>query len=148
MLRDNNRKDKEAYSRSVEDVEVVEYANSDDIQLELLGYKSQFKRDFSFLGLYSLVSSELAVLPGVAGTIWCVDPDHARATRRDLMRLFRQVHDGILVSLPHVLALRHSERTLSGLVGMTWGWLVGAVMGQVSKNFALAHLYAGNVDSP
>ena len=53
-------------------VEVAQYANSDDAQLELLGYKPEFKRDFSFLGLYSLVSSELAVLPGVAGTIWCV----------------------------------------------------------------------------
>ena len=62
-------KDKQADTRSV-DVEVVEYADSDDLQLELLGYKSEFKRDFTFLGLFSLVSSELAVLPGVAGTIW------------------------------------------------------------------------------
>jgi hypothetical protein len=45
---------------------------SDDAQLELLGYKQEFKRDFSFLGLWSLCSSELAVLPGVAGTIWYV----------------------------------------------------------------------------
>ena len=147
MLRDNNRKDKEAYSRSVEDVEVVEYANSDDMQLELLGYKSQFKRDFSFLGLYSLVSSELAVLPGVAGTIWYVSLARVHATRHSILTRFRQVHDGILVSLPHVLALRPIERTLSGLVGMTWGWLVGAVMGQVSK-ISRSHLYAGHADSP
>ena len=53
------------------DVESV-YGVSDDAQLELLGYKQEFKRDFSFLGLWSLCSSELAVLPGVAGTIWCV----------------------------------------------------------------------------
>ena len=52
------------------DVESIDYAASDDAQLELLGYKQEFKRDFSFLGLWSLVSSELAVLPGVAGTIW------------------------------------------------------------------------------
>ena len=51
------------------DVESVSDA-SDDAQLELLGYKQEFKRDFSFLGLWSLCSSELAVLPGVAGTIW------------------------------------------------------------------------------
>ena len=70
----DNHKEKEEYARSV-DVEVVEYANSDDMQLELLGYKPQFKRDFSFLGLFSLCSSELAVLPGVAGTIWCVCRD-------------------------------------------------------------------------
>ncbi|KAJ3549968.1 hypothetical protein NM688_g5123 [Phlebia brevispora] len=87
-----NRKDKEEDARSV-DVEVVEYANSDDVQLELLGYKSEFKRDFSFLGVFSLVSSELAVLPGVAGTIWYM-------------------------------------MGYCGLVGMTWGWFVGAVMGQ------------------
>ena len=62
-------KDKQTDTRSI-DVEVVEYADSDDLQLELLGYKSEFKRDFTFLGLFSLVSSELAVLPGVAGTIW------------------------------------------------------------------------------
>ncbi|KAF7795625.1 hypothetical protein EIP86_006790 [Pleurotus ostreatoroseus] len=85
-------KDKQADIRSV-DVEVVEYADSDDLQLELLGYKSEFKRDFTFLGLFSLVSSELAVLPGVAGTIWYM-------------------------------------MGYCGLVGMTWGWLVGAVMGQ------------------
>lgn len=69
MSLEESPKDKEAYTRSV-DVEVVEYANSDDIQLEMLGYKSEFKRDFTFLGLFSLCSSELAVLPGVAGTIW------------------------------------------------------------------------------
>ena len=40
------------------------------VALEHLGYKSEFKRDFSFLGLFSLSLSELAVLPGVAGTIW------------------------------------------------------------------------------
>jgi hypothetical protein len=53
-------------------VDVVESQQSDDTLLEHLGYKPEFKRDFSFLGLFSLVSSELAVLPGVAGTIWCV----------------------------------------------------------------------------
>ena len=58
-----------------QDVVVAEYDESeagDDSQLELLGYKQEFKRDFSFLGLFSLCSSELAVLPGVAGTIWYV----------------------------------------------------------------------------
>lgn len=54
------------------DVESMSYADSDDAVLEMLGYKQEFKRDFSFLGLWSLCSSELAVLPGVAGTIWCV----------------------------------------------------------------------------
>lgn len=62
-------KEKETSTHSV-DVEVVEYDDPDDIQLEHLGYKPEFKRDFTFLGLFSLVSSELAVLPGVAGTIW------------------------------------------------------------------------------
>ena len=61
-------KEKE-YSNSV-DVEVLESGDPDDVQLEYLGYKPEFKRDFSFLGLFSLCSSELAVLPGVAGTIW------------------------------------------------------------------------------
>lgn len=71
-MAEDNLMEKQADTRSV-DVEVVEYADSDDLQLELLGYKSEFKRDFTFLGLYSLVSSELAVLPGVAGTIWYVN---------------------------------------------------------------------------
>ncbi|EKM57619.1 uncharacterized protein PHACADRAFT_251336 [Phanerochaete carnosa HHB-10118-sp] len=75
------------------DVESVSYTDSDDAVLETLGYKQEFKRDFSFLGLWSLCSSELAVLPGVAGTIWYT-------------------------------------MGYCGLVGMTWGWLVGAVMGQ------------------
>ena len=44
---------------------------SDDGFLEQMGYKQEFRRDFTFLGLFSLVSSELAILPGVAGTIWC-----------------------------------------------------------------------------
>ncbi|KAH7103349.1 amino acid transporter [Auriculariales sp. MPI-PUGE-AT-0066] len=66
---------------------------SDDALLHHLGYKSEFKRDFTFLGLFSLTSSELAVLPGVAGTIWYT------------MGYF-------------------------GLVGMTWGWLVGFLGGQ------------------
>ena len=51
-------------------VEVLD-AIEDDVYLEQLGYKQEFKRDFTFLGLFSLVSSELAILPGVAGTIWC-----------------------------------------------------------------------------
>ncbi len=68
-MAEDNLMEKQADTRSV-DVEVVEYTDSDDVQLELLGYKSEFKRDFTFLGLFSLVSSELAVLPGVAGTIW------------------------------------------------------------------------------
>ncbi|KIP06824.1 hypothetical protein PHLGIDRAFT_19368 [Phlebiopsis gigantea 11061_1 CR5-6] len=68
----------------------------------MLGYKQEFKRDFSFIGLWSLVSSELAVLPGVAGTIWYT-------------------------------------MGYCGLVGMTWGWLVGAVMGQPLV-YALAEL--------
>ena len=62
-------KEKE-YSTSGVDVEVIECDDADDIQLEQLGYKPEFKRDFTFLGLFSLCSSELAVLPGVAGTIW------------------------------------------------------------------------------
>lgn len=53
------------------DTEILEVAGADDEQLLSLGYKSEFRRDFTFLGLFSLVSSELAVLPGVAGTIWC-----------------------------------------------------------------------------
>ncbi|KAH8101637.1 amino acid transporter [Cristinia sonorae] len=67
--------------------------DADDAYLLQMGYKSEFKRDFTFLGLFSLVQSELAVLPGVAGTIW--------------------------YTLGYL-----------GLIGMTWGWLVGAVMGQ------------------
>jgi hypothetical protein len=55
-------------------IDVAEAENlnnrSDESYLELLGYKNEFRRDFSFVGLFSLVSSELAVLPGVAGTIW------------------------------------------------------------------------------
>ncbi|KAI0701071.1 amino acid transporter [Cytidiella melzeri] len=78
---------------SQKDVEVAVYATGDDSQLELLGYKQEFKRDFTFLGLFSLTSSELAVLPGVAGTIWYT-------------------------------------MGYCGLVGMTWGWFVGALMGQ------------------
>ena len=43
---------------------------ADEELLASLGYKQEFKRDYTFLGLFSLTSSELAVLPGVAGTIW------------------------------------------------------------------------------
>ncbi|KZV97072.1 amino acid transporter [Exidia glandulosa HHB12029] len=56
--------------RAAASVDVVEANENDDDYLEQLGYKPEFKRDFTFLGLFSLVSSELAVLPGVAGTIW------------------------------------------------------------------------------
>ena len=53
------------------DVDVVESQSiaSEDAYLGLMGYKAEMRRDFSFFGLFSLVSSELAVLPGVAGTI-------------------------------------------------------------------------------
>ena len=51
-------------------VDIVD-ATDDDGFLEQMGYKQEFRRDFTFLGLFSLVSSELAILPGVAGTIWC-----------------------------------------------------------------------------
>ena len=81
MSRGFRKEKEETYSRRSVDVEVVEYANSDDMQLELLGYKSEFKRDFTFLGLFFLTSSELAVLPGVAGTIWCVCSMHERVVR-------------------------------------------------------------------
>ena len=43
---------------------------ADDENLEQLGYKQEFKRDFSFLGLFSLVQSEIGVFSGVAATIW------------------------------------------------------------------------------
>jgi len=85
-------RDEKGVSRT--DAALVEGDNrSDDLYLEHLGYKSEFRRDYSFVGLFSLVLSELAVLPGVAGTIW-------------------------------------NTMGYLGLVGMTWGWLVGAVMGQ------------------
>lgn len=45
-------------------------AVTDDARLEHLGYKQEFKRDFTFLGLFSLVQSELAVFSGIAATIW------------------------------------------------------------------------------
>ena len=68
-VKSDGLKDINEYS-SNGDVEVAEYECGDDVQLEHLGYKQEFKRDFSCLGLFSLCSSELAVLPGVAGTIW------------------------------------------------------------------------------
>lgn len=55
-----------------EDIEVVVCDEEDNVQLELLGYKQEFKRDFSLLGLFALCSSELSVLVGVSGTIWYV----------------------------------------------------------------------------
>jgi len=53
---------------------------ADDAYLEHLGYKPEFKRDSSFIGLFSLVQSELAVFPGVARTIWC---GHTIVARRE-----------------------------------------------------------------
>lgn len=53
-------------------IEVLEVTGEDDEQLLTLGYKPEFRRDFTLLGLFSFASSQLAVLPGVAGTIWCV----------------------------------------------------------------------------
>jgi len=46
------------------------FVDTDDAYLGQLGYKQEFKRDFSFLGLFSLVQSELGVFSGVAATIW------------------------------------------------------------------------------
>ena len=66
---DDSKFDPSGVERSAT-VEVLD-AVEDDVYLEQLGYKQEFKRDFTFLGLFSLVSSELAILPGVAGTIWC-----------------------------------------------------------------------------
>ena len=48
----------------------IAVVEADDAYLESLGYMPEFERHFSFLSLSSLVQSELAVLPGVAGTIW------------------------------------------------------------------------------
>jgi len=48
----------------------VTVADADDAYLEHMGYKQEFKRDFTFLGLFSLVQSELGVFSGVAATIW------------------------------------------------------------------------------
>ena len=81
---------------SQKDVEVAQYPRGDDSQLELLGYKQEFKRDFSFVGLFALTSSELAVLPGVAGTIWCVF--FSASSARRLAQTYYQVHHGLLVS--------------------------------------------------
>jgi len=54
------------------DAERVQIAivEANDAYLEYLGYKPEFERHFNFLALFSLVQSELVVLPGVAGTIW------------------------------------------------------------------------------
>lgn len=82
------------------DVESMSFTDSDDAMLEMLGYKPEFKRDFSFLGLWSLCSSELAVLPGVAGTIWCVY-NMLKFTHAHHL----QVHYGLLVSFHQ----RHEE---------------------------------------
>ncbi|KAM5537391.1 hypothetical protein V8D89_008910 [Ganoderma adspersum] len=84
-------------------VDIVDATSIDDDGfLEQMGYKQEFRRDFTFLGLFSLVSSELAILPGVAGTIWYT-------------------------------------MGYMGLVGMTWGWFVAAVMGQFLA-YSLAEL--------
>jgi len=48
----------------------IAVVEADDAYLKHLGYKPKFERHFSFLGLFSLVQNELAVLPGVVGTIW------------------------------------------------------------------------------
>ena len=48
----------------------IAVVEANDAYLEYLGYKPEFERHFSFLALFSLVQSELAVLPGMAGTIW------------------------------------------------------------------------------
>jgi len=55
--------------RDVERAQVT-VVSADDEYLEHLGYKQEFKRDFGFLGLFSLVQSELGVFSGVAATIW------------------------------------------------------------------------------
>lgn len=56
--------------RDPERAQVTVVAVTDDARLEHLGYKQEFKRDFTFLGLFSLVQSELAVFSGIAATIW------------------------------------------------------------------------------
>ena len=53
-----------------QDAEILIRVTEDDIQLETMGCKSEFKRDFSLLGLFALCFSELSVLVGVSGTIW------------------------------------------------------------------------------
>jgi hypothetical protein len=98
----------------LKDVEAprVDFLGADDEQLEHLGYKPEFKRDYSFLGLFSLSMSELAVFPGVAGTIWW-----AHSCMQAIV-------------YAHLMVDRYSMGYV-GLIGMTWGWLVGALMGQV-----------------
>ena len=66
-----NETDKEAIAaRSDAERAQAIGVDADDENLEQLGYKQEFKRDFSFLGLFSLVQSELGVFSGVAATIW------------------------------------------------------------------------------
>ena len=48
----------------------VNIVAADNANLEHLGYKPEFKRNFGFLGLFSLAQSGIAVLPAVAGTMW------------------------------------------------------------------------------
>ena len=48
----------------------VNIVETDNTYLEHLGYKPEFKRAFSFLGLFSLAQSGVAILPAIAGTIW------------------------------------------------------------------------------
>lgn len=59
------------------DVEVMELDAEDNMQLELLGYKQEFKREFTLVGLMALCFSELSVLVGIGGTIWCVFTLHS-----------------------------------------------------------------------
>jgi hypothetical protein len=70
--RENEKPIDDIHAKRDAELAQVAVVDADDAYLEHLGYKPEFKRDFTFLGLFSLVQSELAVLPGVAGTIWCV----------------------------------------------------------------------------
>jgi hypothetical protein len=68
--KENEKRIGDIYAKRGAELAQVAVVDADDAYLEHLDHNPGFKRDSSFLGLFSLVQSELAVLPGVAGTIW------------------------------------------------------------------------------
>ena len=67
-----------AYSTSIDHENLSAVKHADDVLLAQLGYKSEFKREFSV----SRPSADVVVATLVAGSLRCLRADYMRHSRR------------------------------------------------------------------
>ena len=84
----------------------------DERVIMALGYKQEFKREFSLWTTFCVSFSVLGLLPSFASTLWY----------GKCLTLVSQYHIAISVS-----NIFHSGMGYAGTAGMSWGWVIAMI---------------------